>query len=556
MVKNFITAAAKRWLASNETQTEEIAAATQLVTSNGEKVNASEVKEPQTAQMHSLHHEFQGHPSRGLTPSKLASIMDRAEQGDITAQFELYEDMEEKDGHIMAEMGKRRRAVLGLEHTLVPPKNPSKKEEYNTDALNDILQGLDDFEDVLFDITDGIGKGFCCLEYGGWDKTNGAMLPKSIQHRPQSWFQIVRGFEQKIHLRGAGNGEPLQPFGWMVHTHKAKSGYLERSALFRVLLWPYLFKNYSVGDLAEFLEIYGIPLRLGKYPSGANEKEKLTLMRALAQIGHNAAGIIPQGMELEFHKAAEGDPAAFKLMIEWCEKTQSKAILGGTLTSQADGASSTNALGNVHNEVRKELVVSDAKQIAKTLSRDLIYPIALFNGLTADWSRCPRFKFNTSEPEDMSAFATSVPVLVDLGVKVGRQWAQERLGIPEPEEGEEILMRAAPSQPAEQMQPAEPTVKDAITALTAQVAALNTQQKPITLTEQLDDRLQPATGKWITQIRNLVDTADSLEQIRDGLEMLLPNMELDDYAALMAEALRVAELAGRDDIMSEARNAR
>lgn len=556
MVKNLFVAAATKLAAFGGAKViagedEQVAAATaKLATSDGEKVAPNELKEPQTAEMHSMHHEFQGHPSRGLTPSKLASIMDRAEQGDIVAQFELYEDMEEKDGHIMAEMGKRRRAIQGLDFTITAPINPTAEEEKNTAALNDILQGLDDFEDVLFDVTDAIGKGFCCLEFGGWDKTNGAMLPKSIQHRPQSWFQIQRGFKQMINLRGPGNGIPLQPFGWMVHTHKAKSGYLERSALFRVLLWPYLFKNYSVGDLAEFLEIYGIPLRLGKYPSGASENEKLTLMRALAQIGHNAAGIIPIGMELDFHKAAEGDPAAFQLMIDWCEKTQSKAILGGTLTSQADGASSTNALGNVHNEVRKELVVSDAKQIAKTLSRDLIYPIALFNGLTTDWTRCPRFKFDTNEPEDMAAFATSVPVLVDLGMRMGRKWAQEKVGIPEPEEGEEILTRAAAPESA------EPEIKEAVTALTAQVAALTSQVKPVTITEQLDDRLQPITGKWLGQIRELVNTADSLEQIRDGIETLLPGMKLDDYAAMMGEAMRVAELAGRDDIMSEARNAR
>ncbi|MEL9426588.1 DUF935 domain-containing protein, partial [Escherichia coli] len=137
----------------------------------------------------------------------------------------------------------------------------------------------------------------------------------------------------------------MQPFGWIRHVNKSKSGYLEHSALFRVLVWPYLFKNYSVGDLAEFLEIYGIPMRVGKYPTGATEKEKLTLLRALAALGHNAAGIIPLGMELDFLNAAQGDPAAFQLMIEWCERTQSKAILGGTLTSQADGKTSTNALG-------------------------------------------------------------------------------------------------------------------------------------------------------------------------------------------------------------------
>ncbi|MBN0735386.1 DUF935 family protein, partial [Pseudomonas aeruginosa] len=90
----------------------------------------------------------------------------------------------------------------------------------------------------------------------------------------------------------------------------------------------------------------------------------LTLLRALAALGHNAAGIIPLGMELDFLNAAQGDPAAFQLMIEWCERTQSKAILGGTLTSQADGKTSTNALGNVHNEVRKDLRDADAKLLA------------------------------------------------------------------------------------------------------------------------------------------------------------------------------------------------
>ncbi|MDE8660751.1 DUF935 family protein [Pseudomonas aeruginosa] len=49
---------------------------------------------------------------------------------------------------------------------------------------------------------------------------------------------------------------------------------------------PTWFKNYSVGDLAEFLVIYGHPyVGVGKYPTGATEKEKLTLLRALAALG-------------------------------------------------------------------------------------------------------------------------------------------------------------------------------------------------------------------------------------------------------------------------------
>ena len=54
---------------------------TRIVGPDGQPFNVSELREPQTAKLTSLHHEFQGHPSRGLTPSRLAQIMDAAEQG-------------------------------------------------------------------------------------------------------------------------------------------------------------------------------------------------------------------------------------------------------------------------------------------------------------------------------------------------------------------------------------------------------------------------------------------------------------------------------------------
>lgn len=513
-----------------------------IVGPDGLPLQVRDLDTPQTAHTIGLHHEVAGHPSRGLTPSKLADILDRAEQGDIVAQFELYEDIEEKDGHVMSEMSKRRRAVTGLDWDIVPPDGATAAEKRVAVELYSLMQGLDDFEDVLFDITDAIGKGFACLEME-WHQLNGSWLPAHIDHRPQSWFHLNRGVRQEIRLRGPGNGELLRPFTWITHIHKAKSGYLERSALFRVLVWPYLFKNYSVGDLAEFLEIYGIPMRVGKYPSGATESEKRTLLRALATLGHNAAGIIPQGMELDFLNAAEGDPAAFKLMIEWCEKTQSKAILGGTLTSQADGASSTNALGNVHNEVRMELRDSDARQVAKTLSRDLIYPIAVLNGLVTSWERCPRFHFELQEPEDLKYYATALPPLIKSGVKVPRQWAQQRLGIPEPEEGEDVL--SAPERTSTVATP------DALP-----VAALNAQQPAGTAADRLDENLQPITGRWIERIRRLVDEADSLEQIRDELVELLPEMSLEEYAEAMAQALAAAALQGRLDIIEEAARGR
>ena len=529
---------------------------------DGLPITTEALSEPQTSHYSHLQRELQTHPTRGLTPSKLASILEQAEQGDLLAQFDLYEDMEEKDGHIAAELGKRRRALL-VDWSVVPPDNPTPAEKRNAELLAELVGEIADFEDVLFDVTDAIGKGFSCCE-NEWHKPGKYWLPKTITHRPQSWFTVHRGYRQQLRLRSNTTvdgivGEPLQPFGWITHVHKAKSGYLERTAMFRQLVWPYLFKNYSVGDLAEFLEIYGIPVRIGKYPSGASEKEKMTLLRALVGIGHNAAGIIPAGMELDFLDAATGDPKAFELMLNWCERTQSKVILGGTLTSGADGKSSTNALGNVHNEVRKDLRDSDIRQVGSTITRDLLYPLAVLNGLAPDgMRRCPVFRLDVGETEDIKVYAEALPKLVNVGFQIPVQWAQEKVGIPQPEDGEPVLQATSPAMWRQGMAATTGRVPFpghlcGVAAAAGQLPAGQLPPSPQTAMQpQLAANIKAPAAAWVDKIRELVSQATSLEQIRDGIAALDPNMSLDDYAAAMAEALAAAHLAGRYEVLQEA----
>lgn len=534
----------------------------QIVGPDGQPISSEALSLPQTSHYSHLQRELQTHPTRGLTPSKLATILDQAEQGDLLAQFDLFEDMEEKDGHLAAELGKRRRALL-VDWSVVPPDNPTPAEKRSADLLAELVGEIADFEDALFDVTDAIGKGFSCCE-NEWHKQGKFWLHKTITHRPQSWFTVHRGYRQELRLRSNTTvdgiaGEPLQPFGWITHVHKAKSGYLERTALFRQLVWPYLFKNYSVGDLAEFLEIYGIPVRIGKYPSGASEKEKMTLLRALVGIGHNAAGIIPSGMELDFLDAATGDPKAFELMLNWCERTQSKVILGGTLTSGADGKSSTNALGNVHNEVRKDLRDSDIRQVCSTITRDLLYPLAVLNGLAPDgMRRCPVFRLDVGETEDMTAYAEALPKLVDIGVQIPVQWAQEKLGIPQPEAGEPVLQATSPAIWRQGVAATTGRVPFpghlwGVAAAAGELPAGQLPPSPQTAMQpQLAANIQATAAAWVDKIRELVANATSLEQIRDGIAALDPNMSLDDYAAAMAEALAAAHLAGRYEVLQEA----
>jgi len=506
---------------------------------DGQPIALATLQEPQTSKVGQLHREFASHPSRGLNPTRLSAILLAAEHGDITAQYELFEDMEERDAHIYAEMSKRRRAVVGLPWDIVPPSNPSARERENAKLLHELVQEVPDLEESLFDLTDAIGKGFSNLEID-WHRINGVWLPKSLSYRPQSWFRLYRGFRQEIRLRDASaDGDPLRPLGWVTHTHKAKSGYVERSGLFRALVWPYLFKIYAVGDLAEFLEIYGIPMRVGKYPPSANEKEKVTLLRAITSVGHDSAGIIPEGMLIDFHDAAQGDPKAFELMMDWCERSESKVILGATLTSQADRGSNTNALGNVHNDVRKDLRDSDAKQIASTLTRDLVFAIAALNGLAPDgMRRCPRFAFDVSEMEDLTTYAEALPKLVQIGMRIPRNWAQEQLGIPEPEGAEDVL-GAAVSPPPE---------PGAARAMLKATAANLFVPADLSALDRLLDQIESGSelqAQAKQTLAALIDLADqSPTQLAEQLAALYPALDDSGLQDALDRLLFVAQVQG------------
>ncbi|MEO9373151.1 DUF935 family protein, partial [Pseudomonas aeruginosa] len=123
---------------------------------------------------------------------------------------------------------------------------------------------------------------------------------------------------------------------------------------------------------------------------------------------------------IDFQEASKGSAEPFMAMMRWCDDSMSKAILGGTLTSQtSESGGGAYALGQVHNEVRHDLLAADARQLAATLSRDLLWPLLVLNRSgNLDARRAPRLVFDLKDRADLAAMATSLPPLVKLGVQV------------------------------------------------------------------------------------------------------------------------------------------
>ncbi len=512
-----------------------------ILDANGKPFERAALDEPQTAQLAHLHRLYENHPSRGLTPAKLARILEDAEHGDIVAQHELFQDMEEKDAHLFSEMSKRKRAILTLPWDVVPPRNASKAEEDDAAWLREALLDMADLDDLFLDALDAIGHGFSAIELE-WGKVGRDRLIVQAHHRPQSWFKLAEGDRKTLRLRdNSADGAELRAFGWLVHRHQAKSGYLARSGLHRVLAWPFLFKNYSVRDFAEFLEIFGIPLRLGKYPAGAQAAEKATLLRAVTMIGHNAAGIMPDGMSIEIEEAAKGSSDPFMAMVDWAERSESKAIVGQTTSSEAKNTGLGSGVANLHGEVRHDLTVSDATQLGASLTRQLLYPLLVVNRGQRDPRRMPRLQFDTGEAEDMKLFAEALPALVEVGVQVPASWAAEKLRIPAPKDGEPVLAKApAPAPAAGNVPPA---------GLAGLLAAVLRAQAP---EDELDRLAREMGGDWqrvtvplINPLQRLAEECRDLEEFRRRLPEAVARMDAAELVQLVEQGDLAAAMWGR-----------
>jgi phage gp29-like protein len=531
-----------------------------LVDQYGRPIDQGALREPQTARVTTLQNEYLSGQLAGLSPARVAGTLRRADDGDLWAQHRLFSDLEERDAHLYAEMGKRRRAILCLDWTIEPPRHASAAEKAHAEWLTEVLtDAADPFEELLVALMDGIGHGFAPVELE-WLKNGGELLP-AFHPRPQEWFRLDTS-RREIRLRDASaDGAPLQPFGWVLHTYgKAKTGYLGRMGLHRVLVWPFLYKAFAIGDFAEFLETFGLPLITGKYFAGATDDEKASLLRAVTALGHDARAIMPAEMALEIQSISgsmQGSPHL--AMVDWAERSQSKAILGQTMSAEAKSTGIGSGNADLHDEVRRDILKADTRQVEGTITRDLLYPlIALNRGGIDSLARCPRIVFDTGEAEDLASYAESLPKLVAAGMKkIPVSWVHEKLRIPEAADGEETL--GTPSSSSEvgaggiDVPPprrpgaaqGQPPKQDpaALAALSARQVA--EQDALDQLAELMGDEWRPTMDGLLSPIDRLAGQVGTLEEFRDRLPEVIGQMDAQAVADLLARGLFSAYVAGR-----------
>lgn len=476
--------------------------------------------------------------ANGLTPGRLANILQAAADGSAHDYLTLAEEMEERDLHYASVLGTRKLAISGLD-IRIEAASDDPEDVRRADQLKEIV-GAPEFGELQADLTDAMGKGYAVSEIM-WDRSGKTWNPLRFEPRDQRFFQFDRDTGRELRLLDEAdpvNGIALAPCKFVVHLPRIRSGLPIRGGLARLAAVGYMCKAWTWKDWMGFADIFGMPMRVGRYGPGASKEDIATLMSAVANLGSDAAAVIPDSMRIDFTQAANVTGAGdfFKGLAEWWDKQVSKAVVGQTMSTD-DGSSQAQA--TIHNEVRLDLLQADAKAESNTLNRYFVRPWCDLN--FAPGRPYPRLIIDVPQPENTKILIEALEKLVPLGLKVEQSVIRDKLNIPEPAKGAELLgvptpgadfplVRAANREQASGKSVAVPDVVD------NQINALEIAAAPY-----MDD--------MVDRIKELLDSVSSLDEFRDRLIDTYPEMSASQLADVFADGLSAASLAGRDDIL-------
>lgn len=478
----------------------------------------------------------------GLTPRRLANILKDAEQGEADAYLTLAEEMEERDLHYASVLGTRKLAVDGLD-PVVESATDAAKDVAMADAVRELIK-RPAFDEMLFDALDGLGKGYAAIEIL-WDRSGQQWFPRGYEWRDPRFFQFDRESGKELRLRDEAdvvNGLALPAYKFIVHRPRRKSGLSIRNGLARLAAAAYMCKSYSITDWLAFAEVFGMPIRIGRHGANATEDDIVTLINAVANIGSDAAAVIPDSMRIDFQESSssKGGESLFERLASYLDAQVSKAVLGQTMTADAKSAGLGSNQADVHNDVREDIQRFDAKQLAATIQRDLVIPFINLN--FGPQKSYPEFKLPVPDPEDLNVLVSAIKDLVPLGFEVEQSVIRDKLRLPDPAKGA-ILLRA----PAASPEPTGTAANHTSSCPTCLATARNRAQPGGSYVDELEadalDDWEQIMQPMVDPIQELLDRSSSYQEFVEGLPALVDKLE--PAQAKFVQQLAAATLKAR-----------
>lgn len=436
------------------------------------------------------------------------------------------------DAHLDAVKNKRFASITSRAWTIDGSKGDQKKAKFVEEYLWNI-----DLRNVISQMLEAIGFGYAVHEIV-WNTVQTDLgtliLPTAIKDRKQEWFKFDS--DSKLLLQtNDGSRREMPERKFLVTRNRPTTANPYGNAVYSRCFWPLAFKKGGLKFWMLFVEKYGMPKAIGKVPPTATEKEQQDFLKMLVGLVRDAVAVIPQTGSVELLEAGAANANPHKAIVDWADQAMSKAWLGETLTTEQTSSGGTQAMATVHNDVRADLALDDAAMIESSINQLIrwIYEINWPNEKEIPW-------MNIILPEDLQEARLNRDIkLTQLGVKFNAQYITDVYGI------DEKYFEMTEVQPQGGMFAEGPEKKGKVRNTSHEL-----RKQVNAFTEHLEDECEKVD--ILAPIRELVENAKSLEEVRDKLIGCYGEMPMDKIAEEMEQAFLAADLAGRFSILKKA----
>lgn len=515
------------------------------------------------------------------TPELIESTIRGAMSGDLTRQWELFELMESTWYRLQKNLEQIKASVISMDWEVQPwarkGEEPTPEAIRKAELVDDLIWDFrprpdydeNDFEDTIRDILDARGKGISVLELD-WEQRPGAVGIRATRHVHPKYYGYPFAGDDRLMLRvgqvkqnnpsaplvvSEGDFAPFPEDKFILAVCKAKSGHPISGAMLRCLGFWWAATNFTGPWLLNFCQLFGQPIRWATYDPNMATSDRQVLEEMMENMGSAAWALFPSGTQLELKEAVKGGTDNPQIaLFDLADKICDIRILGQTLTSDV-ADSGSRALGDVHEGVLAGVKDSLATWAAKVIRNQVIRPLLRLN--FGDDEECPFLVASAAERVDPKLLAERDQVLNAMGLELPKAWLYERHGVPEPQEGEDTLQKAAPVMPVtDGTDGTDQTDPEKTEEEKEEIMAKEATDK---LAENVIEELTGVQAKWLGGVKpffsrliaiaqsRAVSDAEFIQAIEDSrkhLPELFNAIDHDALATAMEKAMAAAVVNG------------
>lgn len=447
--------------------------------------------------------------------------------------IEVYREIM-SDSTVKGARKRRRSAVVALEHGL----EQGDASERTMKLCEQVLASIN-LNQLVRELHDAVWFGYSPAEIY-WVKEKGQWLLEKVIGKPPEWFGF--NHENQLCLRDwhSLDFEPVPAYKFVIARNDASYANPYGEAELASVYWYVIFKKGGLKFWLRFADKYGQAFILGKHPRGTPQAEVDLILDSLETLAGSGVGAIPNDGSVEIiesgGKSATSD--MFERLLKFCRSEINIALLG---QDQSTDSSSTNASAQAGLEVTDDIRDADSEMIATAINDLLRYVVELNLGkdeIVPVW----RMWADDEITETQSNIDKN---LHEMGVRFNKLYYQRRYKLQDDEfEVAKVNDTASPTEFSEQGQSAGLAGGQAFTPVRLDYAESNVNK--------LGEQSQTVVDDWLARIKNVVDTAPSIDWLPDLLAREFSELPTDELVEIIQLGMMAGNMAGRAEVQAEA----